>query len=88
MKHEFDDIVDIIQHKVNKIAKEKYSSPDAKFTVSILQEFTKDKLSTQKIIITIDNGIKHSRVLFPKPDTECGYNSLAEEMEYLFNSTM
>lgn len=87
------DIIGVLQKEVNKIAKQKEykENYNAKFKVSVLQEYSDEKGSnpSHKIILTVyRGGLSHSRVLFPKTFNTYGYDSLEDEMMYLFNSTM
>lgn len=84
-------IIDAIQFAVNEICEKEYSKDSCppSFIVSVYQGYTNDKITENKILLTIDHsGIKHSRQLFPKLECEYGYDSLNDEMRYLYNSTM
>lgn len=79
-------IIDIFQRVVNKIAEQEYKDDECppKFTVSLYE-----KEGTHEIILTIEHlGEKKSRKLFPRPDCKYGYESIKDEMRWLYNSTM
>lgn len=81
------DIIDVLQKYVNKLAKEKwnnaYSLP--KFWVSLHNENEDD----QSIIITINNcGQKFTEKLFPRTDSQYGYEPIINQMVNMYNRTM
>lgn len=87
-------IVDILQAEVDRIVKEKRYKKEygRKFVVSVLQESFDKEMNgfvDQKILLTVHcKGISNSRVIFPIIKATYGYDSLEEEIKYLFNSTM
>lgn len=92
LKLEHINIIDAIQYAVDKIVKQEYKSDDCspRFTVSQLERFNeKGKLESHEILLTIEHsGLTKTRVLFPKLEYRFGYETLVDEMKYLYNSTM
>ncbi|GAA4879317.1 hypothetical protein GCM10023310_69330 [Paenibacillus vulneris] len=86
-------LVQILQKKVNKITKETYKSDECSpiFTVSLLYEKAEHNKEDKdhKIILTVQHlGSAFSKVIFPQTKNVYGYESLEEEMKYLYNRTM
>jgi hypothetical protein len=80
-------LVEVLQEKINEIAKEKYKSDECppKYTVSILYE----NKTTHKIMLTVQHlGQSFSTILFPQPEMKYGYESLEWEIEQMYNQTM
>lgn len=81
------DIVSIIEEYVQKTAKEYWKNDDCppKFWVSLNNE----DMDNQKIMITVYHlGRKFTENLFPRSNTEYGYNSVSEQMINMYNQTM
>ncbi|QWU14322.1 hypothetical protein SAMN04487895_101625 [Paenibacillus sophorae] len=87
------DIFECVQTQVDKIVNEKYKDNEEPpiFTVSLLyeKEETGGKDVDHKIILTIQHcGLAFSKVIFPQTKHRFGYESLEEEMKYMYNKTM
>ena len=81
------DIVDIIEEKVEELAKEhwKNDSCPPEFWVSLNNE----DMNNQSIMITINHlGSKFTERLFPRKDTQYGYESVLNQMVNMYNQTM
>lgn len=88
------DIISAIQQQVDLICEEKYGddkdSPPV-FTVSLLYEDSDEdkKDKDHKICLTISHmESSFTKVIFPKKEQVFGYDSLEEDMKYLYNRTM
>lgn len=86
-------IISILQKEVDNIASESYRDDNCPpvFTVSLLQEHSDitGKVNNHKIILTIvHNRVSHSRIILPNLTYQYGYESLENEMKWLYNSTM
>lgn len=81
-----DDILDVLQERVNLIVKSKYKNDTCQptYTVSVL--FGEEK-KYHKIILTITHGSSFSQQIFPK-NSIFDYFTLEEEMESLYNATI
>ena len=77
------DIVSIIEEKVQKLAKDYWSEDKCppEFWVSLNNE---DE-NNQSIMIT---NWKFTEKLFPRKNTEYGYNSVINQMISMYNQTM
>lgn len=89
----YDDIILTLQKKVNKISKKKWEKDECppEFIVSNLFVYGEDgkKVIEHKIILTVvHRGMGQSIVLYPKLDSNYGYEPLEQEMEHLYNRTM
>ncbi|KAA9007303.1 hypothetical protein F4V43_02110 [Paenibacillus spiritus] len=87
------DIIQCIQEKVDKIFDEIYSINECQpaFTISLLFEGAGDNKHDMehKIVLTVEhNDFAFSKVIFPNVKNTYGYESLEEEMRYLYNRTM
>jgi len=83
-------IVEFIQHKVNKLNSKHWSNDECKpiFIVSILYDYGKDK-EDQFIILTVQHlGSSYSSIIFPRKEVHYGYESVLSEMTSLYNQTM
>jgi hypothetical protein len=85
-------IIDAIQYAVDKITKQEYRKDicPSKFIVSQADRFNDNgKVIDHEILLTITHiGIVRSRTLFPRIDCKYGYETLKDEMMWLYNSTM
>lgn len=80
-------IIRIIEEYVQKIAKEHWDNDECspEFWVSLNNE----DMNNQSIMITINHlGLKFTEKLFPRKDTEYGYNSISDQMINMYNQTM
>lgn len=81
------DIINIIEEYVQKIAKEYWNTDNCppKFWVSL----NNDDMNNQKIMITVYHlGSKFTETLFPRSNTEYGYDSVLNQMISMYNRTM
>lgn len=89
------DIISAIQKQVDLICDEKYGddkdTPPV-FIVSLLYEDLPDvvkKDKDHKICLTISHMEScFTKVIFPRVEQVFGYDSLEEDMKYLYNRTM
>lgn len=85
-------IIEAIQKEVEKISNENVNYinelGESIFSVSLLYEEPETKRYTQKIILTIDNGMRISYKLFPYESEQHYLSSLSGKMADLFNRTM
>jgi len=85
-------IIDAIQYAVDKISKQQYKNDPCKpkFIVSQLDKYNNEgEIIQHEIVLTIKHNYKQrTRPLFPRLDYECGYESLKNEIVWLYNSTM
>ena len=92
MQLQYIDIIDAIQYAVDKIAKQQYKIDECRpnFIVSQLDRYDNEgKIIQHEIVLTvIHNGQQRTRPLFPRLDCKFGYESLKDEMTWLYNSTM
>ena len=92
MELEYIDIFHALQYAVDKIAKARYSKDTCppKFIISQYERKNlEDKVEAHEILLTVEHaGQKRSRAIFPRLHYSCGYESLADEMKWLYNSTM
>lgn len=80
------DIIGLLNEYVNEIAKTKWCKDECppKFVVSIFGDGEQ-----QKILLTVSHlGYNFSEVIFPKPDATYGYETIEQEMTWLYNRTM
>ncbi|MBE7896166.1 hypothetical protein [Paenibacillus polymyxa] len=89
------DIIDAIQRIVNEVVENEYRHDECppEFIVSLLYEKSVelDERSDKdhKIILTVRHlGSCFSKVIFPQVTQVFGYDSLKEEMKYMYNRTM
>jgi len=92
MKLEFVTIIDCIQFAVDKITNEVSigDSHKPKFIVSLYEKCdSKGKIIEHEILLTIKH-LNHtkSRTIFPRLDYDCGYETIKDEMIWLYNSTL
>ena len=81
------DIVNILEEKVQELAKEHWKNDDCppEFWVSLNNE----DMDNQVILITIKHlGNKFTEKLFPRKNTEYGYESVINQMINMYNQTM
>ena len=81
------DVVDIIQNHVNTIASEQWKADECPplFMVSLNNE----NMDNQMIMITINHcRSKFTEKLFPRKDTEYGYDSVLNQMINMYNQTI
>ena len=93
MKLEHINIIDSIQHAVDKICKQEYkhdTDSPPKFIVSQYDKANeKGEFIGHEIVLTIEHmGWKRTRTIFPKLEFKYGYEPLKDEMKWLYNSTM
>lgn len=85
-------IIEAIQKEVDEISKcnVNYVDENGKsiFSVSLLYEEPESKKYQQKIILTINNGMRISYKLFPRESDQYYLSSLTDIMSSLFNRTM
>ena len=80
-------IVDILEEHIEKLTKEHWEgdSCQPEFWVSLNNE----DMNNQSIMITINHlGLKFTEKLFPRQDTEYGYESVLNQMINMYNQTM
>lgn len=83
----YEDILDIIQIKVNEITDKDWDNDECKpeFKVSLLNE----NINNQKILLTVTHlGNSFTETLFPRDDSHYGYDTLESFMVDLYNRTM
>ena len=81
------DIVNILEKHVQKLAKEHWKDDECppKFWVSLNNE----DMNNQSIMITIKHcGYKFTETLFPRKDTQYGYEAIINQMISLYNQTL
>ena len=81
------DIINILEQYVNTLAKEHWKSDNCppKFWISLNNE----DMNNQSIMITIKHcGYKFTEKLFPRKNTEYGYDSILNQMINMYNQTM
>lgn len=81
------DIINIIEERVQEMAKTHWGNDSCppKFWVSLNNE----DMDNQSIMITIKHcGFKFTEKLFPRKDTEYGYDSVINQMINMYNQTM
>lgn len=81
------DIVSIIEEEVERLAKEHWENDSCppEFWVSLNNE----DINNQSIMITINHlGSKFTERLFPRKDTQYGYESVLNQMVNMYNQTM
>lgn len=81
------DIVDIIEEEVEELTKEHWENDSCppEFWVSLNNE----DMNNQSIMITIShNGFKFTERLFPRKETQYGYDSVIGQMISMYNRTM
>ncbi|WP_311078177.1 hypothetical protein [Paenibacillus polymyxa] len=88
------DIIDAIQRVVNEIVENEYRHDECPpdFIISLLydvQELEERTDKDHRIILTVRHlGSCFSKVIFPQVTQAFGYDSLKEEMKYMYNRTM
>jgi hypothetical protein len=90
------DIIEIIQKKVDKLTKQNYAGDECppQFIVSLFynnreEDVDSDSDHEHKIIMTVlHSGYAFSKVIFPITKYIYGYESLEDEMKYMYNRTM
>jgi hypothetical protein len=95
MELEHVDIFDIfhaLQFAVDKITKKYYDKDDCvpKFIISQFDKRnTEGKVIEHEILLTVEHaGQIRTKTLFPRLDYQFGYESLKDEMMWLYNATM
>lgn len=82
------DIINILEQYVNTLTKEHWKNSDncpPKFWISLNNE----DMDNQSIMITIKHcGYKFTEKLFPRKNTEYGYDSILNQMINMYNQTM
>lgn len=81
------DIISIIDEVVQKLTKDIWNEDECppEFWVSLNNE----DMNNQSIMITIKHcGFKFTEKLFPRKDTEYGYDSVINQMINMYNQTM
>lgn len=81
------DIISIIDEVVQKLTKDHWEEDECppEFWVSLSNE----DMNNQSIMITINHlGYKFTEKLFPRKDTNFGYDSLLNQMINMYNQTM
>lgn len=81
------DIVNILEEEVQKLAQENWEEDGCppEFWVSLNNE----DMNNQSIMITINHlGCKFTERLFPRKDTQWGYDSVLNQMINMYNQTM
>ena len=81
------DIINIIEEKVQKYAREHWKNDACppEFWVSLQNENSDE----QAILISINHlGSKFTEKLFPRKDTDFGYDSVLNQMINMYNLTM
>lgn len=81
------DIINIIEEKVEELAKDKWQNDSCppEFWVSLNNE----DINNQSIMITISHcGYRFTERLFPRKNTEYGYECLLNQMINMYNQTM
>lgn len=83
------DIIDILQYYVDKLVeKEHWKENDGcepEFWVSLSNEYEHD----QSIMITIDHcGCRLTEKLFPRNDSQYGYEPIINQIVNMYNRTM
>ena len=83
---EYQDLITLIEKKVQELAKEnwKLDKCPPEFWVSLCNE----DMNHQQIMITINHNYKFTQKLFPRDNTEYGYESLLDQMRYMYNQTL
>ena len=80
-------IVNILEEEVQKLVKEHWKNDDCppEFWVSLNNE----DMDNQTILITINHlGSKFTERLFPRRNTEYGYETVLNQMINMYNQTM
>ena len=80
-------IVNILEEEVQKLVKEHWKNDDCppEFWVSLNNE----DMDNQTILITINHlGNKFTERLFPRRNTEYGYETVLNQMINMYNQTM
>lgn len=80
-------IVNILEEEVQKLVKEYWKNDDCppEFWVSLNNE----DMNNQTILITINHlGSKFTERLFPRRNTEYGYETVLNQMINMYNQTM
>ena len=80
-------IVSILEEEVQKLTKEHWKNDDCppEFWVSLNNE----DMDNQTILITINHlGSKFTERLFPRRNTEYGYETVLNQMINMYNKTM
>ena len=81
------DIISIIDEKVQEWAKEYWN--DDKCPPDFWVSLNNDDPNNQAIMITINHlGLKFTEYVFPRKDTEYGYDSIMNQMINMYNRTM
>jgi len=93
MELEFVNVIDVIQHAVDKICKQEYKNDKdcpPRFIVSQYDKSNeKGEFIGHEIVLTIKHmNSKRTRTIFPKLEFKYGYEPLKDEMKWLYNSTM
>lgn len=87
MDNKYKDIICLIEEKVHEMAKEEFAKDPCppEFWVSLNNE----DMENQCIMITVNHlGSKFTEKLFPRKDTEYGYDSVLDQMVNMYNQTM
>ena len=81
------DIINMIEKNIQELVKEEWKNDDCppEFWVSLNNE----DMNNQAIMITIKHcGYKFTENLFPRKNTEYGYESVLNQMINMYNQTM
>ena len=79
-------VIRIIEEYVQKIAKDNWDNDECspEFWVSLNNE----DMNNQCIMLTIKHGYKFTEKIFPRKNTEYGYDCLLNQMINMYNQTM
>lgn len=82
----YEDIIDVLEKHVRKLAKNYWKDDDCppKFFVSLDNEDPHN----QSILLTINNGYKFTERLFPRDNTQFGYESIFDQMINMYYKTV
>ena len=80
------DIIDIIEQKVKSLVEEHWKDDPCppEFWVSLNNE----DMNNQCIMLTIKHGYKFTEKIFPRKNTDYGYDCLLNQMINMYNQTM
>lgn len=81
-------IVDLIDKQIQKMVKKEFME-DTQSPPEYWVSLNNEDMNNQKLMITINHcGIKFTEVLFPRKDTEYGYESVLNQIINMYNQTM
>lgn len=81
-------VIDLIEKQIKDIVDEEFKK-DIDSPPTYIVSLNHEDMNNQYIMITIDHqGVKFTEKLFPRKNTEYGYDSVKDQIINMYNQTM